>query len=263
MIPAPLLRPLLSWVVFLNGKSKALAIRLTKWTGKSGEYVHPKHLLAETEEQYWYLAYLDAKDRLLDIGCGNAMHTIKAAGRCAAAAGVDRSEESLGVGLRSCLARGLANVRLVRGDVEEGLPFGSWRFDKALCLDLLEHVSKRDLVLAEIRRVLRPGGILLLAVPNRGTSWKRRLERAGLFSYSDPDHKIEYTLPELEEELGRNGFAIVELRPSVFDTPFVGLIDLAGSLSLGLYRRLSAIRRQLASRYPEENAGFYAVCAAR
>lgn len=258
-----LLRLLLSGVVFANRKAKRLAIRLTKWTGKSAEYVHPKHLLGETEEQYWYLAHLAPQDRILDVGCGNVMHTIKAARCCAAAAGVDRSEESLGVGLRARGAQGASNLRLVRGDVEEGLPFLSRRFDKVLCLDLLEHVHKRDELLAEIRRMLRPGGVLLLAVPNRGTSWKRRLERAGLFFYSDPDHKVEYTLEELEVELARSGFQILQVHPSVYDTPLIGLIDLLGGCSLTLYRMLTELRRRLARKYPEENAGFFVVCAVK
>lgn len=260
MIARPLLRAALSAVVFVNAKAKRLAIRLTKWTGKSREYVHPKHLLGETDEQYWYLAHLSPGDRLLDVGCGNAMHTLKAARRCAQVTGVDLSEASLGVGFRTARAQGARNVRLVRADVEAGLPFRSRSFDKVLCLDLLEHVHKRDLVLGEIHRLLRPKGALLLAVPNRATSWKRRLERAGLFAFSDPDHKVEYTLPELEEELGRNDFAVERIHPTVYDTPLVGLIDVVGAVSLAAYRRLSALRRSLAARYPEENAGFYIVC---
>ena len=122
---------------------------------------------------------------------------------------------------------------------------------------------KRDHVLGEIRRVLRPHGRLLLAVPNRATTWKRHLEAVGLFSYSDPDHKIEYTLDELRAELGRSGFEIVRLEPSVYDTPWIGVIDVIGGLSLSAYRRLSALRRRLAEARPEENAGFYAVCAPR
>jgi len=263
MIPLPMRRAFLSSVVFGNNKAKRLAIRLTRWTGKSPEYVHPKHLLGETEEQYWYLAHVAPGDRILDVGCGNAMHTLKAARHCVFIAGVDRSAESLAVGWRSARAEALANVGLVRADVEESLPFGAAAFDRVLCGDLLEHVLKRDHVLAEIRRVLRPGGSLLLAVPNRGTSWKRRLERAGLFAYSDPDHKIEYTLEELEEELGRNGFRIVQMHPSVYDTPFIGMVDVIGGLSLGLYSWLSAVRRRLARKYPRENAGFYAVCVPR
>src|SRR5207247_6105297 len=156
----------------------------------------------------------------------------------------------------------IAPATCVRGDGEEGLPVRAGCFGVVLCLDLLEHVHKRDLVLGEIRRALAPGGVLLLGVPNRATSWKRRLERAGLFAYSDPDHKIEYTLPELDAELARNGFRIVELHPSVYDTPLIGIVDLVGGISLRGYARLTTLRRRLAERYPEENAGFYAVCAA-
>ena len=256
-------RLVLSAVVFANAKAKRLAIRLTKWTGKSREYVHPKHLLGDTQEHYWYLEYVAPGAALLDVGCGNGMHTLKAARRCARIAGVDADLASLGVGLRTSRRLGVTNVGFVASNVEEGLPVADARFDTVLCLDLLEHVHKRDLVLAEIRRVLKPSGVLLLGVPNRATAWKRRLERAGLFAYSDPDHKIEYTLDELRDELGRNGFTIQRLHPSVFDMPFVGLIDIVGGISLPLYRRLTRLRTRLARKYPEENAGFFAVCVSR
>ena len=78
MIPRSLARPLRSAVVFGNAKAKRLAIRLTRWTGKSREYVHAKHLLGETVEHYWYLAHLEADAAVLDVGCGNGMHSIKA-----------------------------------------------------------------------------------------------------------------------------------------------------------------------------------------
>ncbi|HBH04902.1 MAG: hypothetical protein A2X36_05015 [Elusimicrobia bacterium GWA2_69_24] len=256
-------RTVLGAAVFANAKAKRLAIRLTKWTGKSPDYVHPKHLLPETDEQYWYLPHVAPRARLLDVGCGNAMHTLKAAARCAVAVGIDRSEESLRVGRRASAGPRPGTVALVRGDVETGLPFGDAGFDTVLCMDLLEHVHARQAVLTEIRRVLRPGGALLLAVPNRATTWKRRLERAGLFHYSDPDHKVEYTFPELEAELDRGGFVVASRYPSVYDTPLVGLIDVVGGVSLALYRRLSRLRRRLAARYPEEDAGFYVVCRAR
>ncbi len=263
MMPRVFRRLCLASVVVANNKAKRLAIRLTKWTGKSAEYVHPKHLLGEADAHYWYLAHLPAGAILLDVGCGNGLHTLKAARRCARVMGVDGSRESLGVAVRERRARAAAHALFVQGDVEEGLPVRAGRFDVVLCLDLLEHVHKRDLVLGEIRRALAPGGVLLLGVPNRSTSWKRRLERAGLFAYSDPDHKIEYTLDELREELGRNGFEIRHLHPTVYDTPLVGLVDVVGGLSLGLYRRLTRLRVRLAERYPEENAGFAAVCVVR
>src|SRR5439155_1252937 len=157
----------LSAVVFANAKAKRLAIRLTKWTGKSREYVHPKHLLADTPAHYWYLEYMTPGAALLDVGCGNGMHALKAARRCARVVGLDA------------------------------------------------------------------------------------------------DLKIEYTLEELRDELGRNGFTIVRLHPSVYDTPLIGLIDVVGGLSLTAYRRLTGLRRRLAARWPEQNAGFYVVCTVR
>jgi SAM-dependent methyltransferase len=260
MIPLALRRLTLSGIVLANNKAKRLAIRLTRWTGKSGEYVHPKHLLGDTQEQYWYLAHLRPGAQVLDVGCGNGMHAIRTARFVARVVGVDGSLDSLGVARRTTRAQGVPHATFFAANLEDGLPVRSARFDMVICLDLLEHIVRRDLLLGEIRRVLRREGMLLLAVPNRGTSWKLRLERAGLFAYSDPDHKTEYTLPELESELGRNGFRIVTLQPTVYDTPLIGAVDLVGGVSLSLYRHLTELRRRLARRYPEENAGFYAVC---
>jgi SAM-dependent methyltransferase len=220
-------------------------------------------LLGDTQENYWYLAYIAPDATVLDVGCGHGMHALKAARRCRHVVGVDGNLESLGVALRSSRSRPSPNAAFFAADLEQGLSVKGSRFDTVICLDLLEHVRQRDLLLTEIRRVLKPGGTMLLSVPNRGTSWKRRLDRAGLFSYSDPDHKIEYTLEELEAELAKNGFRIVHLHPTVYDTPLIGAIDLVGGLSLPLYRRLTELRRTLARRYPEENAGFFAVCEAK
>ena len=125
------------------------------------------------------------------------MHALKAAARSRFVLGIDRDRAALGVARRAGRERGIGNAAFLAADLEQGLPIRGGTFDTVICLDLLEHVVERDRLLGEIRRVLRPGGALLLAVPNRATSWKRRLARAGLFAYSDPDHKIEYTLPEL------------------------------------------------------------------
>lgn len=49
--------------------------------------------------------------------------------------------------------------------VRDGLPFKDGSFDTVLCMNVLEHVRDPARVLAEIRRVLRPGGFLLFGVP--------------------------------------------------------------------------------------------------
>ena len=251
-------RAALSTVVRANNKAKRRAIRLTRWTGKSTEYVHPKHLLGE--DHYWYLPHVPERATVLDVGCGTGIHALRVAQRAGRVVGLDGNLDTLSIGQRLGPTADRPRVLFARCDLESGLPIASSRIDVVLCLDVLEHLVERDAVLAEIARVLRPSGVLLLALPNRATTWKKRLERAGLFAYSDPDHKIEYTLDEMRGELARNGFTIRQLYPSVYDTPLIGLIDVIGGLSLPAYRRLTRFRVRLAARYPEENAGFQAVC---
>jgi SAM-dependent methyltransferase len=69
----------------------------------------------------------------------------------------------------------------------------------------IEHVTPEDgqLVLKEVFRVLRPGGHFALDTPNG------RVTRIQQEAFIDPDHKVEYTFPELNERLASNGFELV------------------------------------------------------
>lgn len=51
-------------------------------------------------------------------------------------------------------------------DISEGLPFDDTAFDYVFCIEVLEHVPEPFRTLSEIHRVLRPGGVLILSVPN-------------------------------------------------------------------------------------------------
>jgi SAM-dependent methyltransferase len=255
---AGMIRPLLAAVLFFNRKAKRLAIRLVRWTGKSPEAVHPKHLLGA--EHYWYLAHIPRWDDVIDIGCGHGAHSLRAARVARWVHGIDRDPAAIEAASRASARLNMQNTSFVVMDCEQPLPIITDAFDVALCLDLLEHVENRAQLLSEIHRILSPEGRLLLAVPNRGTSWKRRLARAGLDPRSDPDHKCEYLFPELAGELACAGFVITDRVPAVADTPLVGVIDLIGGLSLACYARLTAWRCRRGARHPDEQAGFYVVC---
>ena len=243
---------LLDW---LNRKGKSAAIRLVHLTGKSPYRIHPKHLV-DVPGHAWYVEHLRPDDVVLDLGCGNGMHTARAASIAVTVIGMDYYSEYLDVA-RAVFST--PHLAFLEANVTRRLPFPDAHFTAVLCLDVIEHLVPRQAVLREIARVLTPDGVLLISAPNRATTWRRRLVEAGLFSFSDPDHKVEYTREEFCNELAEAGFEPGALMPIVYDTPWAGLIDALGGLSLTLYARLSRWKRDMAMRYPEESTGFRAV----
>jgi len=244
---------LLTWFVLALKKidlASAAAVRLTKLTGKSEVPVHPKHFLTQTP---WFTKYIKKNDRVLDLGCGNGQNTKKAAKIAKKVVGIDLDENSLALAKKSIR---LKNITFKKVGLEKPLPFKDASFNKVLFLDVLEHLEKRDQALDEAKRVLVPGGLLFLAVPNSLTSWKKLQRKAGICSYSDPDHKIEFTPNSIGLLLKRHKFIILKFGYGKFDIPARGAVDVLGAFSLSFYKLVSAKRAKLAQTYPNEASGF-------
>jgi SAM-dependent methyltransferase len=132
-------------------------------------------MLSRDEKHWWYRgrrrflrATLDRlplapAPRLLDAGCGSG-RTLDELARYGRVSGVDLSPEAVACARE----RGHDDVRVAR--VEE-LPFADATFDVVTCLDVIEHTPDDGVTLAELRRVTRPGGLLLLTVPAYQALW--------------------------------------------------------------------------------------------
>jgi SAM-dependent methyltransferase len=107
--------------------------------------------LAKLDAVRRYLDALPATTRVLDAGCGEGVIVDEYASRLRIT-GVDANYASAHVTTGSLMA----------------LPFPDASFDRALCLDVLEHLAYEDQprALAELHRVLVPGGELFVSVPN-------------------------------------------------------------------------------------------------
>jgi SAM-dependent methyltransferase len=81
------------------------------------------------------------------------------------------------------------------------LCFGDNLFDVAVCTQVLEHVKEPSLVLAEVARVLKPGGVILLSAPQ---SW---------YEHQVPHDFFRFTGYGLRHLLEKNGFVVDEIRP--------------------------------------------------
>lgn len=135
-------------------------------------------MFQQEEHHWWYLgmrrltqALLDEwyagprPAEILDAGCGTG-GMMAWLGQYGRVSGVDIADEALD------LARSRALTRLVRGSVD-ALPFRSAQFDLVTSFDVLYHLRVSDdlAALAELHRVLRPGGLLLIRVP--ALNWLR------------------------------------------------------------------------------------------
>lgn len=111
---------------------------------------YPTYLAKLTAVRRW-LDRLPADTRVLDAGCGEGVLVEEYASRLRIE-GLDENYSSARVRIGSLLA----------------LPYDNATFDRAMCLDVLEHLTfdEQPNALAELSRVLRSGGELLVSVPN-------------------------------------------------------------------------------------------------
>ena len=114
-------------------------------------------------------------DRLLDLGCGFGRHAFAAARRGAAVVALDAGMDEI-VGVRSVFgamveAGELSPERVRAGGVQANalaLPFADGSFDRIVASEVLEHIADDTTAIAELVRVLRPGGTMAVTVPRCG-----------------------------------------------------------------------------------------------
>jgi 2-polyprenyl-6-hydroxyphenyl methylase/3-demethylubiquinone-9 3-methyltransferase len=105
--------------------------------------------------------------RVLDAGCGGGLVARELAAAGAEVVGVDRSRGSLGVASRAVGAIG--SFAPAQGRLER-LPFAAGAFDAVVAADVLEHLPDLPAAVAELARVLAPGGSFVFDTVNR-TFW--------------------------------------------------------------------------------------------
>ncbi|WP_051940804.1 class I SAM-dependent methyltransferase [Phaeacidiphilus oryzae] len=133
---------------------------------------------------------LAAGDRVLDLGCGGGRHAFECYRRGARVVALDRNAEEIAE-VRKWFAAmeqageapAGASAIAVEGDALS-LPFPDGSFDKVIISEVMEHIPDDKGVLAEMVRVLKPGGSIAITVPRYGP------EKV-CWALSDEYHEVE------------------------------------------------------------------------
>jgi 2-polyprenyl-3-methyl-5-hydroxy-6-metoxy-1,4-benzoquinol methylase len=151
-----------------------------------------------------------AGERVLDVGCGEGRFTAALADAGVEVLGIDVAEEPL---RRARLLRPELDLRTV--PVQGPWPLADGGFDAVWAEETIEHVMDTAGWLSEVRRVLRPGGKLLVSTPAHGPLGLLHLalSRRAFAAHFDPttDHVRFYSRATLARLLEEFGFAEIEI----------------------------------------------------
>lgn len=148
---------------------------------------------------------------VLDLGCLDGTIGSVLIGDGHMVSGIDASEPAV----TKAISRGL-DARV--GNLEERLPFDDGTFDAVFAGEIIEHVFKVEVMLEEMRRVLKTGGMAVVTTPNLAALGRRLL----LLANRNPLIEIDYSKPEaaghiryfvwrtLDQLMAEHGFKVVE-----------------------------------------------------
>lgn len=169
--------------------------------------------------------------KLLDIACGPGTF-VGMLDPSIHATGVDIAESQIAYALKHYSA---PNKNFMKLDSPE-IPFGDNLFDVVTTIELIEHLTPQQVqtVLHEARRVLKPGGLLMLSTPNYRSAWPLLeviVNRVSELSYAD-QHINKFHRGKLRKLLQSSGFQQTRV------TAYQGLAPFGAALSWGLADRL-------------------------
>ena len=108
---------------------------------------------------------------------------------------------------------------------------------------------------------MKTGGELLLGGTERDDFLEKVADECRDPAFYGSGSRTEFTKRTISDLLGKTGFKITSIVPTAFDTPWAGLIDVIGGISLNFYQKLLFWKWDEVKKHPEESISYFIVAS--
>jgi len=165
----------------------------SEWTGERLETFVIGETTIEHLHRYAFALSLVQNKIILDLACGEGYGSNLLSESAQKVVGVDIDEMTIRNAIQKYKK---ANLIFEKAAATE-LPFTDYEFDVVVSFETLEHIEQHDQMLKEIKRVLRPDGLLIISTPDKKNYTEAR-------SYKNPFHVKELYAEEFQNLLKEN-----------------------------------------------------------
>ncbi|MBU1998204.1 MAG: class I SAM-dependent methyltransferase [Candidatus Omnitrophica bacterium] len=163
---------------------------------------------------YKALNLIRANTNVLDVGCAKGYMAEELNKLGCQVTGIEKDHQAALLARKHC-------QQVIEQDIEnlESLPLEQGYFDYIICLDVLEHLSRPDVLLTVLRKYLSSEGELIVSIPNIARFEHRLALLFGNFNYSEygaisKGHLRFFTRKTSSELLEGSGFIIKKIEPT-------------------------------------------------
>lgn len=208
------------------------------------------------------LSFISKEKDILDVGCGWAVLSSYLANKGYNVTAIDNSQIELEFA-QETINRYKVPVTLKLGDAQR-LDFPDESFDLVIYEEMLEHLDLPLAALQEVRRVLRPGGKIILSIPNNKSPRMRLCRWLGLKKrIYNPDHKQVFDCNSISKLVNQAGFRIISLTSDFIAFPKLPLTFLlnlrkkSAQANPSLGNHLIVYAKKPDTKNNEENCKYY------
>lgn len=166
---------------------------MKEWTGERMETSVFNESTMEHLHRYAIAAKLGYNKKVLDIACGEGYGSNLLAMNAASVTGVDIDEKTIAAAEKKYKSSNL----LFRSGNASNIPCKDQSFDLVVSFETIEHIDRHEEMMQEIKRVLKPGGLLVISTPDKKNYFDSN-------EYQNPYHIKELYKEEFEELVAKH-----------------------------------------------------------